>query len=543
MIPKSYILFCLSILLVFSAKAEVPLETKINKVKVYLSGAQVSRTGETYLDAGEHTLTLSGLSPFMDAASLKVSAKGQFTVLSITHSLNYLKPIAQSALQLMLQAKIDSLTEVEASLNGDLEIIREKKKVLDTNRKIGSEEGVSISQLREALAFYENELAGMKRKELKIRNELKELEKLKKKYQNQLNTNKVEEKATSEIEILVKANKRTKASFGVSYLVANAGWKPKYDVKVSDLSKPATLTYKASFFQNTQEDWEKVALSFSSIDPKEGALKPEINPWYLSFAYDRVYSNRYNKQEAVTLDEVVVVKKRAQGLAMDREEAEMDSYEDEASTILPSSTTQKATSVEFEVNLPYTLTSEGGMKTVDLEEHEIPASYQYYAVPKLNQAAFLIAQIMDWESYNLLDGEINLFFEDTYVGKSILNTEVLTDTMEVSLGKDNQISISREKIKQFSKTKVLGTNRTDKKGFEISLKNNKQVAVTLKLQDQIPLSTNSSIEVNMLDSGKGSFNEATGIIDWEIKLKPGESKKLSFSYEVKYPKGRRVVLE
>ncbi|MEM7510403.1 MAG: DUF4139 domain-containing protein [Bacteroidota bacterium] len=542
MIPKAYILFCLSILLVLSAEAEVPLETKINKVKVYLSGAQVSRTGETYLNAGEHTLTLTGLSPFMDAASLKVSARGQFTVLSITHSLNYLKPNAQSALQLMLQVKIDSLTEVEASLNGDLEIIREKKKVLDTNRKIGSEEGVSISQLREALAFYENELAGMKRKELKIRNELKELEKLKKKYQNQLSAGQPEEKATSEIEILVKANKRTKATFGISYLVSNAGWKPKYDVKVSDLAKPATLTYKASFFQNTQEDWEKVALSFSSIDPKEGAMKPDINPWYLSFAYDRVYSNRYKKEKAYVLEEVVE-SKRAQGLAMDREEAEMDSYEDEASTIIPSSTTQKATSVEFEVNLPYTLTSEGGMKTVDLEEYEIPASYQYYAVPKLNQAAFLIAQITDWESYNLLDGEINLFFEDTYVGKSILNTEVLTDTMEVSLGKDNQISISREKIKQFSKTKVLGTNRTDKKGFEISLKNNKPVPVTIKLQDQVPLSTNSSIEVKVLDTGKGSYNEATGIIEWEIKLKPGESKKLSFSYEVKYPKGRRVALE
>ncbi|MEM8900212.1 MAG: DUF4139 domain-containing protein [Bacteroidota bacterium] len=540
MIPKSYILFCLSILLIFSAKAEVPLATKINKVKVYLSGAQVSRTGETYLNAGEHTLILSGFSPFMDAASLKVSAKGQFTVLSITHSLNYLKPNAQSARQLMLQVKLDSLTEVEASLNGDLEIIREKKKVLDTNRKIGSEEGVSITQLKEALAFYESELAGMKKKELKIRNELKELEKQKKKYQNQLNTNKVEEKATSEIEILVKADKRTKASFGISYLVANAGWKPKYDVKVLDLSKAATLTYKASFFQNTQEDWDKVALSFSSIDPKEGALKPEINPWYLSFAYDKTYSNRYQKQEAITLDEVVVVKKRASGLAIDREEA---SYEDEASTILPSSTTQKATSVEFEVSLPYTLKSEGGMKTVDLEEYEIPASYQYYAVPKLNQAAFLIAQITDWESYNLLDGEINLFFEDTYVGKSMLNTEMLTDTMEVSLGKDKQISISREKIKQFSKTKVLGSNKTDKKGFEISLKNNKQVAVTLKLQDQIPISANSSIEVKVLDTGKGNFNEATGIIDWEIMLKPGESKKLSFSYEVKYPKGRRVALE
>ncbi len=541
MIRTPFILFCLSVLLIFSAKAEAPLETKINKVKVFLSGAQVSRTGETYLNPGEHTLTLTGLSPFLDAASLKVSAKGQFTVLSITHSLNYLKPIAQSEHLLMLQTKIDSLTEVEASLNGDLEIIREKKKVLDTNRKIGSEEGVSITQLKEALAFYESELAGMKKKELRIRNELKELEKRKKKYQNQLSAGQVEEKATSEIEILVKASKHTKASFGISYLVSNAGWKPKYDVKVSDLSKPATLTYKAAFFQNTQEDWDKVALSFSSIDPREGAMKPEISPWYLSFAYDRVYSNRFKKEKAYMLDEVVV-SKRAQGLAMDREEVKMEDEED-ASTILPSTTTQKATSVEFDVNLPYTLKSEGGMKTVDLEEYEIPASYQYYAVPKMNQAAFLVAQITDWESYNLLDGEINLFFEDTYVGKSVLNTEVLTDTMEVSLGNDKQISISREKIKQFSKTKVLGTNKTDKKGFEISLKNNKQVAVTLKLQDQIPLSTNSSIEVKMLNTGKGSFNEATGIIDWEIKLKPGESKTLSFSYEVKYPKGRRVTLE
>lgn len=537
-IQRFLFLFLFS-LLVSRLQAEVPLSTSIEQVKVYLSGAQISRTGTSFINAGEQTLKISGLSPYLDESSLKVSAKGQFTVLSITHSLNYLKPVEQAEYLLMLQAKIDSLNEVEAYLNGELEIIREKKKVLDTNRKIGREEGVSITQLREALSFYETALAGMKKKELRIRNELKVLEKLKQTFLNQISTEQVEEKATSEIEILVKADKRTRATFGISYLVSNAGWMPKYDLKVTDLSKPASLTYKASFYQNTQEDWNKVKLSFSSLDPREGAQKPELAPWYLSFSYNKPYANRYDSEVPV-LNEVVVVKKKALGIAIDREEA---TYEEDKSTILPSTSTQKATSVAFEVNLPYTLKSEGGTKTVDLEEYEIPASYQYYAVPKLNPAAFLIAKITDWESYNLLDGEINLFFEDTYVGKSPLKTAVLTDTLEVSLGKDNQISISREKIKQFSKTKVLGANRTDKKGFEITIRNNKQVPVLIWLEDQMPVSSNSAIEIKVLDIEKGDYNENTGLIDWEIKLKPGEAKNVSFSYEVKYPKGKRVILE
>ncbi|WP_332910982.1 mucoidy inhibitor MuiA family protein [Algoriphagus boritolerans] len=218
------------------------------------------------------------------------------------------------------------------------------------------------------------------------------------------------------------------------------------------------------------------------------------------------------------------------------------SYPMEAAPLL-TSFIENQTTVEIEVAEPYSIKTNGERTLVDLKGYDIPATYRYTAIPKLDKDAFLIAEIADWNQYSLLEGESNLYFEDGFVGRSILNATALQDTLQVSMGRDRSIVMQREKVDQFSKKRTIGSNVTESRGYEITLKNNKSQAVTLVVKDQIPVSVNSSIEVTPGELSGGKLDSQTGIVTWDITLAPGAQQKLSLQYEVKYPKNERIILD
>ena len=61
--------------------------------------------------------------------------------------------------------------------------------------------------------------------------------------------------------------------------------------------------------------------------------------------------------------------------------------------------------------------------------------------------------------------------------------------------------------------------------------------------DQIPLSSDSGIEVSAVELSGGKINSQTGEVKWELNVKPEETRQLVFTYSVKYPKDKKVILE
>ncbi|MGC9344001.1 MAG: DUF4139 domain-containing protein, partial [Bacteroidales bacterium] len=179
----------------------------------------------------------------------------------------------------------------------------------------------------------------------------------------------------------------------------------------------------------------------------------------------------------------------------------------------------------------------------DMAVYELPAIYQYYSVPKIDKDAFLIANIVDWEQYNLLEGEANIFFEDTYVGKTLLDVRFASDTLEISLGRDKMISVEREKIKDFSSKQFIGTKKEETRAWKTTIRNNKNQAINMILLDQVPVSTLEEIEVTVDEKSGGKLDEETGVIKWEFSLEPGKSKEFNLRYSVKYQKNRTLIIE
>lgn len=205
--------------------------------------------------------------------------------------------------------------------------------------------------------------------------------------------------------------------------------------------------------------------------------------------------------------------------------------------------TRNQTNFEFTISTPYSVPSNGKNLTVDFESFELPAIYEYNATPKIDNTAYLLAHILDWQKYNLLEGEANIFFEDTFTGKTLLDVRYMSDTLSISLGKDKSVSIKREIQKQFTNKQFLGTKKEETKSWQISVKNNKLQDINITILDQIPVSTMEEIEVSSINISNASLDKETGKLTWKIDLKPTEKKDIDLKYSVKYPKFRTLRIE
>ncbi|AUP81734.1 DUF4139 domain-containing protein [Flavivirga eckloniae] len=200
------------------------------------------------------------------------------------------------------------------------------------------------------------------------------------------------------------------------------------------------------------------------------------------------------------------------------------------------------TNRRFEIKKPYTIPSDGDLTVIEIDAYKIPATFSHFAAPVVNENVFLTAKMGDWEQYNLLPGEANIYFEGSYSGKTNINPQATTDSLTVSLGVDPNIVIKRNAINNFKKTNFTGSNKVVNKNYEIELKNNKQSTINLTLIDRIPVSQNKAIKVDDIDYGIAEFDSKKGLLEWKVNLKPNQSNKFNFSYTLKYPKYKRVNL-
>lgn len=257
--------------------------------------------------------------------------------------------------------------------------------------------------------------------------------------------------------------------------------------------------------------------------------------------------NVYLQEDAV-LDEVVVMSyadEIAEPSYSRKLEGKVSGVNIRGAASLPIQTTQieNQTSVDFEIKMPYTVKSDNKSYAVDIDSYNLPAFYQYYSVPKVDKTAFLTANITDWEKYNLLEGEANIFFEGTFVGKSLLDVRYASDTLQISLGRDKNVSVTREKIKDFTSKKFIGSKKEEARAWDIIVKNNKSQAINMVVYDQVPVSTLDEIKVEISKTSGAKQNSTTGELKWEFKLDPNKTKTFKLQYSVKYPKNRNLIIE
>ena len=198
---------------------------------------------------------------------------------------------------------------------------------------------------------------------------------------------------------------------------------------------------------------------------------------------------------------------------------------------------------EFTISQPLSLPSSTKATATEIARYKLPATYLYKTYPKKDKEAFLVAEATDWQKLNLLEGDANVFFDNSYVGKSRLSTLSDTDTLYFSLGRDPNIRVERTKVNEKSTRRFLGSSQEQTVTWNIKVTNTRREAVKLNVYDQTPIARNSDINVTIEELSGGQLNKDTGIVTWTLDMKPGEKRELLLQYKVKYPKNERLNVE
>lgn len=198
--------------------------------------------------------------------------------------------------------------------------------------------------------------------------------------------------------------------------------------------------------------------------------------------------------------------------------------------------------ISFDISKPYDISSNEDVTVIEIDKYSIPASYSYFAAPLLNENVFLTAKIEDFEQYNLLPAETNVYFEGSYSGKTFINPQASTEHMTISLGVDPNVVVKRTQPKDYKKNAFIGSNKIIAKHYDIEVKNNKSSAIDLVLFDRIPISQNKAIKVDDIETGTSDYDDKKGILTWKINLPSNDKKTYEFSYTLKYPKYKQINL-
>ncbi|MBS7564582.1 mucoidy inhibitor MuiA family protein [Mucilaginibacter sp. Bleaf8] len=605
------------------ADAGPKVPSKVQKVVLFLNGAQVTRTAQVSIAPGNSTLVFDGISPDIDVQSLQVKAGGDFTILSVKHELDFInKQSKQKRIQDLLDQQKAIRNKLQVQTNA-LSIYKEEENMLLKNQVInGANTNLDVAKLKQALDFQTARLTEVKKKEQLVSEQIELINADLEKYDLQIaDINKPDNKSSGKILVAVSSKSALQSNFILSYVVKQAGWYPTYDIRAKNVNNPITIAYKANVNQQCGEEWNNVKLSLSTGNPSTSGSKPELNPYYLNFGM--LYANQaasitrvsgrvtgqddhqpltganvrvkgtsigttvdatgnYNlqvpqgsstleyyfvgyetqeipvtsalinvalKPHANQLNEVVAVgyisalQGRVAGIAVN-DKVRLRGISALQTNPVVVQQNENQTNVEFNIDNPYTIPGDGKPYLVEINQVSVPAAYEYYVAPKISTDVFLTAKLTDWNQYSFLPGEANLFFEGTFIGKSLIDTRATNDTLNLSLGVDKGIVVTRTLQQDLtSKQSLLGSTKKETRNWLITVKNRKTQHVNLLVQDLVPVSQNSAIEVETQELSGGKVDAVTGIISWNVNLHSQAEKKLRLKYQVRYPKNQSVIVQ
>ena len=615
------------------ASGQTKVKTSVEKVTLFIDGAQVTRSRQIDIPAGNSTVVFTGLSPYLDDKSMQVAAKGKFTVTAVNRLFNHTDSLERSTRQKALEQELAKIRQQQQQQQAARAVIDAETDLLKVNCSVGNRNvATPLAAIKELNEYYASRMQELKRRMLELDGQMKALSDRERQVTADLAQLGGRQSAPmSEVEVRIEAPAACKGAFTLTYYVRNAGWFPSYDIRSGGLSEPVEISYKANIFQNTREEWKNVDLTLSSSNPTTGSIAPQLKTWWLDYGmapprynpgltsntvsgtvFDEqrepligasvlvpgttvgtstdvqgrysvtvpngasslqfnyigyksqtraIAGNTMNvvmQEDNAQLDEVVVTgygsapsaaltgrvagvqaRNKAATRTVELEFAESDA----ASDMMEVGQTQTQLGYEFEIRQPYTIPSDGKSVAAEIGRYRLPAAYTYQSTPKIDKDAFLMAEATDRAKLNLLEGEANIYFENTFVGKSILSPREAGDTLRFSMGRDRGIRIERTKESDYSARRAIGSNQTQTVGWKLTVRNTRTEPVVLMLTDQLPVSRNSSITVTEEELSGGTLDKESGTVIWRLELKPGEQRELKLRYAVKYPKGRSLAIE
>jgi len=527
-------IFMMNMMMETQANERKTVRSKLDEVTVFFHGAELKHSAEIALTQGENEVWIEGLSTQIDAGSLNIRAGAGIVISAYefvpAHVSEHISDPVLRKLRdsLVMYQKKGQQIDIEMSVHRQMLELLEKGM---TQKMASQEKGMTLDELSKSMEYFKD-------KHIEIETLLIRREEEKKRLEADIARITGELKAggheTGALKLSLTAPSAMKSRLAVSYCTFAAGWSPYYHLHVESIEHPVQIVSKARVRQTTGVDWKRVKLTLSTGAPGKEQVAPLFNTWFLR-EWSPMPMLRSQPSARNTYAEKANMEMAAEEPSAAKAEATVDDY---------LTVDENALVTTYAIDLPYTIPGNGKEQNIDLRVQQANATYRFYAAPKLDTRTYLTAELTESEKLDLPSGKAMISYDDMYLGETYIDGSGTLQNMTLTLGTDQRISVKREKMQDFSSTRLFGSDVKQVFTFKITVKNNQKKEIKLTLKDQYPISTQKNIEVELLkETTPPTTNKAdTGVLTWEDTFQPGETKSYQISYSVKYPKGMQLNL-
>ena len=501
---------------VFSQKIEV--NHQIDKVNVFLNGAEINRKASVQIPNGRSELLFYGISSSIVPNSIKIifdPSSVKVISINVLDSINYKKDKQWKN----IRDKLDNIEEEKKLLSIKIQSLQKQIVFLDKNMELKGNTPASVQQLNARSDYFQKKTEEIEKKIFSLKQKMKSIDKKLDETEKKLSRiEKKLQKKSSVIKVSVDTDQPVNSNLQLKYMVNNASWKPFYSINAVNKNEKINFKYQAKIYNNTGNDWNNQKLTLAIVNPSDDLSLPVLKTWTIGDFVEMQYGEgRLNN-----------IKGKAEYTSNTNMDYDIIKVED--------------IHAKFDIDIPHDIPSDARPHLINVKDYDVKVDYYSLSIPKIKEGAYLIAKIPHWHQMGLMDADVNLYYNNNFQGVSHLDTEQISDTLDVSLGKDESFVVTRRKLKSANKTHMIGFNLTKKLTYEIVVKNLRNETQEIEVRDQIPVSSDSDIKIEIIDLAGAQLDDISGQLTWKIKLKALETKKIVFSFNIKVPKSKAGVL-
>ena len=490
-------------------------------VQVFEQGARIERQGMVELDAdGNAVINISGLATGVQADMVQISLEDGWSLVSNVFKV---KPIGEDAATTKKMDELDEAIELNRQTNALREALtltyEEELTMIQSNRQVGGNELLLVEDLLEHANFWRERVKELQYMLLELRMEMEELAlEWNDLYQER---NALEEKANRTEGVMTlrfSGPPRGKATLALTYVATDAYWRPMYDAVV-DESGDIVMTRYASVQQRTGNDWEGIPIVFMAGNPLTSIQPPPVVQKQVTLGGNAVgYDYAWAPSEDLFEDDF----KSSEFISFGEPTGSIERY-------------------EFEAKKMARVKGDGTRERIFLEQFQLEGEINYLLLPEYTDEGYQLVSSADWTASKLMPGTVQVITNGTFRGAFDMTLPAPGDTLLIPLSQDPQVRSSRNRQMDQCSSKIFGGSKKTIQTFEIIVENQHSRAVKLKVQDAIPTSNSTDIQIQALELDGGNLDPLTGEISWEFTLDPMQQRRLVFGFEVTYPKKRTLV--
>jgi len=543
--------------------ADIKATSRIDAVLAFPSGAEVTRIGKVKVDAGNHVILFADLPARAIASSIRVEGKASAkleigSVDSRRMFVSRTDDAVAATERKRVEDAIEKLKDDRAILQAAVQAAEAQKVLIGNLAQLPTHPAPANGPAppqpdwTQIFAIIGQRLAEAQKAIIETQIKMRDVDRQIKDLEGKLASLAPAQDERTEVKIFVNAGAALEAEIAIRYQVGAASWVPFYDARLATGTKAEApklqLVRRASIQQRSGESWDDVALALSTTRPGAGTAAPELQP--VTVDYEPDPQRPLPPTAGAPMPRSIA--QESAGLPAGAEDARVATRGKSAPAPAPVQAEEVRAAVETQafqaiytiagrVSVPAT----GEAKRVQIDEAQLEPALTVRTVPKREQKAFLYAKVAMARGTPVLPGQVSLFRDGTFVGNGRLPLLAPGEEHELGFGVDDSVrvrhTIAEEKR---AETGIITSSKTDTRSYRIAIKNLHARPIPVTVIDQIPVSQNGDIKIELLGKTaptKRDLDDKRGVLAWEMSLQPDEEKVVEFGYRVTWPGAKRIM--